>query len=326
MMMRRRCLLKSAAALLVGLLSAAPAVQAQTYPARPVTIIADAAPGASPDVAARVVAAALSTIWGQQAVVVNHPGANGSIAARAAADAAPDGYTLFIPVSSSFLAQPTVAPNLPIKLPRDFLPIGFVASQPMFVAVAPALKVSTLPELIALAKKQPDKISIAVTGVGRMTHLTGELLQQRSGIKLVSVPYTHGPAAAISDVAAGRVSMIIEGFPGIIGAVRAGQVKLIAVASPQRLPEFPDLPTVAETLPGFAASGWLVMAAPLGTPAPILAKVGDDLTKVVNDAAVKNRLAATGSYTRAMTAAETQTFVASEQATWLPVLDKIMKK
>lgn len=325
MMTCRHCLLKPVVALLLSL-AATPAAQAQTYPTRPVTIIADAAPGASPDVAARVVAAALSKMWGQQAVVVNHPGANGSIAARTAAEAAPDGYTLFIPVSSSFLAQPTVAPNLPLKLPRDFLPIGFVASQPMFIAVAPALGVSTLPQLIALAKKQPDKISIAVTGVGRMTHLTGELLQQRAGIKLVSVPYTHGPAAAISDVAADRVSMIIEGFPGIIGAVRGGQVKLIAVASPERLPELPDLPTVAETLPGFAASGWLVMAAPLGTPAPIIAKVGGDLTKVLDDPQVKQKLAVTGSYARAMTAAQTEAFVASEQATWLPLLDKIMAK
>ncbi len=324
--MPRRCFgLNLVVACLLSL-PAASAAQAQTYPTRPVTIIADAAPGASPDVAARVVAAALSKIWGQQAVVVNHPGANGSIAARAAAEAAPDGYTLFIPVSSSFLAQPTVAPNLPLKLPRDFLPIGFVASQPMFIAVAPALKVSTLPQLIALAKKQPDKISIAVTGVGRMTHLTGELLQQRAGIKLVSVPYNHGPAAAVSDVAADRVSMIVEGFPGIIGAVRGGQVKLIAVASPERLPEFPDLPTVAETLPGFAASGWLVMAAPLGTPAPIIAKVGVDLTKVLDDPQVKQKLAVTGSYARAMTAAQTVTFVANEQATWLPLLDKIMAK
>src|SRR6185437_6686579 len=167
-MARRRGLLKAAAVLLLSL--PALAAQAQTYPSKPVTIIADSAPGASPDVAARIVADALGKIWGQQAVVVNHPGANGSIAARAAADAPNDGYTLFIPVSSSFLALPTVAPNLPLKLPRDFTPIGFVAAQPMFIAVAPSLGVKTLPELIALAKKKPGALSIAVTGFGRMTH------------------------------------------------------------------------------------------------------------------------------------------------------------
>ena len=130
------------------------------------------------------------------------------------------------------------------------MPIGFTAENPMFIAVTPGLGVNTLPELIALAKKEPGTISIAVTGVGRLTHLTGLLLQQRADIQLLPVPYNGGPAAALADVGAGRVSMIIEGYSGIVGAVKAGQVKLIAVASPQRLPQFPDLPTVAETLPG----------------------------------------------------------------------------
>ncbi len=300
--------------------------QAQTWPTKPVTIIADSAPGASPDVAARIVADALGKIWGQQAVVVNHPGANGSIAARAAAEAPNDGYTLFMPVSSSFLALPTVAPNLPLKLPRDFMPIGFVVSQPMFVGVAPSLPVSSLNELVALAKKKPGTLSIAITGIGRMTHLTGELLQQRADVKLLPVPYTHGPASAVGDVASGRVSMIIEGFSGMIGAVKAGQVKLIAVASPQRLPEFPDVPTVAESIPGFAASGWLVAVAPLGAPQSVIVKVGADLAKVLGDPEIKKKLAQTGSYAQTMSAAEVQAFVAKEQATWLPLLDKIAKK
>jgi tripartite-type tricarboxylate transporter receptor subunit TctC len=323
-MMRRRYLLISVAVLLLGMPAAG--AQAQTYPSKPVTIIADAAPGASPDVAARIVADALSKLWGQQAAVVNHPGANGSIAARAAADAAPDGYTLFGPVSSSFLALPTVAPNLPLKLPRDFVPIGFVVSQPMFVGVSPSLGISSLPELIALAKKQPGTVSIAVTGVGRMTHLTGELLQSKADIKLLSVPYTRGPASAVGDVATARVSMIIEGYSGMVGAVKAGQVKLIAVATPERLSEFPDVPTVAEAIPGFAAAGWLVMVAPLGTPDSVIGKVGTDLGKVLNDPEVQKHLATTGSYPRTMTAAEVQAFVAKEQATWLPVLERVMAK
>lgn len=302
------------------------AAQAQTYPSKPVTIIADSAPGASPDVAARIVADALGKIWGQQAVVVNHPGANGSIAARAAADAPNDGYTLFIPVSSSFLALPTVAPNLPLKLPRDFTPIGFVAAQPMFIAVAPSLGVKTLPELIALAKKKPGALSIAVTGFGRMTHLTGVLLQEKADIKLLPVPYTRGPASAIGDVASGRVSIIVEGYSGMIGSVKAGQVKLIAVASQQRLPEFPDVPTVAETIPGFSASGWLALVAPLGTPNSVITKVGVDLTKVLNEPEVRQKLATTGSYAKSMTAQQVLAFAAKEQATWLPLLDKLSKK
>jgi tripartite-type tricarboxylate transporter receptor subunit TctC len=297
--------------------------QAGNYPDRPVTIISDAAAGSTPDVDARFVAEGLGKIWGQQVVVINRPGANGSIAARSASEAAPDGYTLFMPALSTFVALLTVAPNLPLKLPRDFLPIGFTAENPMFVAVTPALGVTTLPQLIALAKKDPGKVSIAVTGIGRLTHLTGELLQTRADIKLLSVPYTGGPAPALGDVATGRVSMIIEGYSGIAGAVNAGSVKLIAVASPERLPQFPDLPTVAETLPGFSATGWQVLVAPIGTREPTLAKVGDDLRKVVTDPEFKARLAKIGSYSRAMSSAEALAFVQNEQQTWLPVLEKI---
>jgi tripartite-type tricarboxylate transporter receptor subunit TctC len=306
-------------------LPAAPAAQAQAgnYPDKTVTIIADAAPGATPDVDARFVAAGLSKMWGQQAVVINHPGANGSIAARVASEATPDGYTLFMPALSTFAALTTMAPNLPLKLPRDFIPIGYTAENPMFFAVNPALGIATLPELITRAKAQPGSISIAVTGVGRLTHLTGLVFQERAGISLLPVPYNAGPAAALADVASGRVSMIIEGYSGIVGSVKAGQVKLIAVASPERLPEFPDVPAVAETIPGFAARGWQVLVAPNGTPAPIISKVSADLAKVVSDPEFKKRLANIGSYSRAMTPAQVVDFVQKEQDTWLPVLQKI---
>jgi tripartite-type tricarboxylate transporter receptor subunit TctC len=297
--------------------------QALRYPERPVSIISDAAAGSTPDVDARFIAEGLAKIWGQQVVVINHPGANGAIATRAASEAPNDGYTLYMPALSTFVALLTVAPNLPIKLPRDFIPIGFTAENPMFVAVNPALGVSSLPELIALAKKEPGKVSIAVTGIGRLTHLTGELMQQKADIKFLPVPYTAGPAPALGDVATGRVSMIIEGYSGIAGAVNAKSVKLIAVASPQRLPEFPDLPTVAETIPGFAATGWQVLVAPLGTPGPIVAKVSEDLRKAVNDPGLKANLGKIGSYSRAMSADEALAFVAKEQQTWLPVLERI---
>jgi tripartite-type tricarboxylate transporter receptor subunit TctC len=323
-MKRFRCWFRIAGLWLLTL-SAASAVHAQAgnYPDRPVTVISDAAAGSTPDVDARFVAEGLGKIWGPQVVVINRPGANGSIAARSASEGAPDGYTLFMPALSTFVALLTVAPNLPLKLPRDFLPIGFTAENPMFVAVSPSLGITTLPQLIALAKKEPGKISIAVTGIGRLTHLTGELLQSRADIKLLSVPYAGGPAPALGDVATGRVSMIIEGYSGIAGAVNAGSVKLIAVASPERLPQFPDLPTVAETVPGFSATGWQVLVAPVGTPAPIIRKVGDDLRQVVTDPDFKARLAKIGSYSRAMSSAEALAFVQKEQQTWLPVLERI---
>jgi tripartite-type tricarboxylate transporter receptor subunit TctC len=312
---------------LLGLpLASVALAQAGNYPEKPVTIIADAAPGATPDVDARFVAEGLSKIWGQQVIVINHPGANGSIAARIATDAVPDGYTLFMPALSTFAALPSIAPNLPLKLPRDFVPIGYTAENPMFFAVTPSLGISTLPELIALAKKDPGKISIAVTGVGRLTHMTGLVFQDRADIKLLPVPYNGGPAAALADVAGGRVSMIIEGYSGIVGSVKAGQVKLIAVAARERLPQFPDLPTVAETIPGFSATGWQVLVAPLGTPAPIVSKVSADLAKVVSDPDFKKRLSNIGSYSRAMTPEEVLAFVQKEQDTWLPVLQKASQK
>jgi tripartite-type tricarboxylate transporter receptor subunit TctC len=311
--------------LAISTFSAVPG-QAGNYPDKPVTIISDSAPGSTPDVDARFVADDFSKLWGQQVVVVNHPGANGSIAARVATEAAPDGYTLYMPVLSTFVALPTIAPNLPVKLPRDFLPIGFTAENPMFIAVNPSLGVSTLPQLIELAKKRPGKISIAATGIGRLTHLTGEVLQQRADIKLLMVPYTGGPAVALGDVGSGRVSMIIEGYSGIVGSVKAGQVKLIAVATTQRLPQFPNLPTVAETLPGFSATGWQVLLAPLDTPQSIINKVSSDLAKVVTDADFKRRLANVGSYSRAMTPEQVIAFVKKEQQTWLPVLQRIAAK
>src|SRR4051812_24983139 len=170
--------------------------QAQSdYPNKPVRIIVDSAPGSATDVTARLLADRLGAVWGQQAIVINQPGAGGSIAVRAASQAAPDGYTLYVGAASTFTAlkgAPGVAPNLPIELPRDFAPIGFMTEQPMFIAAAPNT-VSSLPALIALAKQKPGELSYATTGRGRITHLTMELLQSRAGIKMQMIPYTGGP-------------------------------------------------------------------------------------------------------------------------------------
>jgi len=306
--------------------SSAAYAQGATYPAKPVTIISDAAAGSAPDVAVRLVANGLTEAWGQQVIALNRPGANGSIAARAASEAVSDGYTLFMPSLSTFVALPTVAPNLPVKLPRDFLPIGFVADQPMFITMSPSVPAKTLTEFVALAKKEPGKYSVAVSGVGRLTHLTSELLQSRAGIELVSVPYTKGMGNAIVDAASGRVSLIIENFSAVIGGVKGGQVKLLAVASPKRLPDFPDVPTVGETFPNFIASGWQAVLAPLGTPKPIIDKISADLTKIITDPGFAKKYAPLGGYPRAMTPAETEAFVAQQQETWLPIVEKITQK
>jgi tripartite-type tricarboxylate transporter receptor subunit TctC len=193
----------------------------------------------------------------------------------------------------------------------------------MFISVNPALGVKTLPELIALAKERPGKLSNAVTGVGRLTHLTGELLQLRAGIKLLMVPYAAGPAHAIADVIGGRVDMIIEGYSGIAAAIRSGQLKAIAIATSQRLREFAELPTVAETIPGFAAAGWQVVVAPIGTPDSIIGTVSADLAKVVSDPDIRRRLAQLGSYSHPMPPTEVTAFVQEQQRTWKPALRNI---
>ncbi len=308
---------------IAALAAAAPAAG---YPDRPVRIISDAAAGSAPDTVGRFVAEGLSKAWGQQVVIVNQPGAGGGIAARAAGEAAPDGYTLFLPSLSTFVALPTAAPNLPLQLPRDFLPIGFADENPMFIAVSPTLGAKTLPELIDLAKKRPGEISIAATGIGRLTHLTGELLQLKAGIKLLTVPYTGGPANAMGDVGAGRVGVIIEGFSGLAAGIRGGLARPVAVASLQRLSDFPDLPTVAETLPGFSATGWQALVAPKGTPDALVEKISADLRRLVSDPEFKARVGKLGIYTRAMTPAELLDFVRAQQEMWAPVVKQIAAK
>jgi tripartite-type tricarboxylate transporter receptor subunit TctC len=226
---------------------------------------------------------------------------------------------------STFVSLHPAAPNVPLHLPKDFLPIGFVAENPMFIAVAPSLGVKSLKELIAYAKQRPGEISYAATGIGRLTHLTGELLQHEAKIKLQLVPYNAGPAHAISDVATGRVGMIIEGYSGIAGAARSGSVKLIAVASAHRLADFPDVPTAAETIPEFVATGWGILVAPVGSPEAIVRKVSADLYKVVKNPELDRKLAKLGSYTHPMLADETLAFVHSQQNRWNPVLAEVAR-
>jgi tripartite-type tricarboxylate transporter receptor subunit TctC len=299
---------------------------AQEYPTRPVKIISDSAPGSAVDVTLRMVADRLGQVWGQQVLPVNQPGGGGVISARVAGEAAPDGYTLYMPALSVFLPAPGKAANTALELPRDFAPIGSVTEQPMFIAAAPSLGVSTLPELIALAKQRPGEISYAVTGVGRLTHLTGELLQLRTGIKLLLVPYSGGPSHSLNDIMGGRIQFIIEAYQGLAGAIQGGNLKPLAVASAQRLPDFPDLPTVAETVPGFKAMGWQGLMAPVGTPETIIRKASEDLRKVISDPALKAQLAGRGSYPVPMSPTEVTAFIQDQQRQWSPLLQQLATK
>lgn len=315
-------------ALLLGSLLMASAIghpaAAQTFPSQPVKVISDSAPGSAPDVILRVVGEALTQHWGQQVVVINQPGASGSRAARAAAAAPADGYNLFMAVSSAFVTLKGTAPGIPIELPGDLTPISLIAENPMFMVAAPALGAKSLAELIEIARKKPGEVSYAVSGRGRLSHLTGELLQRRTGIKLLMVPYSSGgPAQAIADLTAGRVHMLIEGGSALIGSMEGGSLTSIAVATDARLPEFPSLPAAAEAVPGFRAMAWMVMMAPTGTPDAILQKVNADLRIKLTKPEVRSRLAKIGSYTRPLPAAETVKYIQAEQQTWGVILEDL---
>lgn len=306
---------------LLMIASATAPVRAADYPSKPIRIISDSPPGSAVDVTFRMVMDRVGTVLGQQIVAVAQPGASGAVAAHAAAQAIPDGYTLFAPAISLFVAVPGKAGNLPLILPRDFLPVGSLIEQPMFICASPASGLKTLPDLIARAKAHPGQVSFATTGIGRITHLTGLLLDSRAGIKLQVVPYTGGPAAALTDVMGGRVPLIIEGYSGLAGAIQAHKLNVLAVASSKRLPDFPDRPTVAETLPGFAAGGWQGIVAPLGTPAPAIQTFNAALDKVLAQPDLAKELAARGAYVKPLSPAATNAFVNAQQAQWKPVLE-----
>ena len=304
--------------------------QTAAYPSQPVRIISDSAAGSTPDVSLRLLAEELGKTWGQQVVVVNQPGAGGALAARAAAAAAPDGYTLFMPASSMFLqikGTPGVADNLPLELPRDFEPIGFAALLPMFIGVSRANGAATLGELLDRARARPDDVAYATTGRGRFTHLTMEKLQQAANVRMRLVAYAGGPAAELSDVATGRVAAMIEGYSGVASAMQSGGVlRGLAVSTKARLPGFEDLPTIAETVPGFEANGWNVMVAPKGAPADIVNKIAADMNKALAGKELNAKYNALGAFTQPMTPGETAAFARSEQAAWRPILEKVSRE
>jgi tripartite-type tricarboxylate transporter receptor subunit TctC len=299
------------------------------YPNKPVRIVVDSAPGSANDVTLRILADRLGALWGQQVLALNHPGAGGSIATRVAATAPADGYTLYMPATSAFLAvpgAPGVAANLPVELPRDFAAIGFILQQPIFIGGSHAAGFTTLAQLIALAKQKPGQISYAATGRGRLTHLTMELLQSRAGIKLQLVPYAGGPAQAMNDIVSGRVALVLDGFSGLAGALQGNLIKGLAATSPERVASFPDIPTVAETLPGFVVGAWNVLVAPVGTPDAIIRKVSIDLRKALEDPEVVSKFATLGSVVRPMSPAETTAFTQSEQTMWRPIMEQVARE
>ena len=303
--------------------------QTGDYPSKPVRMIVDSAAGSANDATARILADKLGRIWSQQVLTVNQPGAGGSISARVASTSPADGYSLYLPATSVFLALPGgpgVAPNLPVELPRDFASIAFVLQQPLFIGASHKSGISDLPALIALAKQKPGQISYAATGRGRLTHLTMELFQARTGVNLQLVPYAGGPAQAMNDVMSGRVELVLDAYAGLAAALKGDLIKPLAATSLERLPGFETLPTIAETIPGFFVGAWNVMLAPLGTPDAIIRKVHADLRTALDDPEVKAKFAANGAFVRHMSPEEVTAFVQSEQTKWRPILEQVARE
>jgi tripartite-type tricarboxylate transporter receptor subunit TctC len=301
------------------------AANAQSFPSGPVKLTIAVGPGSSPDVLLRIVGDYLSQLWGQQAVVINQPGGAGAVAIRAVAASPPDGQTLYMALASNFIALPELQANFPVDVVRDFVPIGYIGEHPMVIAASSALGVSTLPEFIALAKKRKGELNIAAGNRGSILHLAGEWLRIAGGI---DVQLLHYPAAsqAITDVLGGRVHGMIDAMTSMKGAVEGGQIKPLAVASRQRLYNFPDLPTVDETFPGFEATGWFALMAPPGTPAPLAAKISADLRTVLAKPELKKRFEDLGTYIRPTTPEELTVFIHEQQQTWRPVIAQTAKK
>jgi tripartite-type tricarboxylate transporter receptor subunit TctC len=310
----------------LSLAVAAPVVAQQNFPNQPVKMIVTTGAGGAPDVIARIVAEGLSKHWNQQVFVTNHPGAAGSIGMKVAGSAPPDGYTLMHALSSSFVALPEVASGFPYDLVRDFVSIGFICEQPMAFAVPPELGINTMAEFIDYVKKRPGQVNVAVLSRGGIPHLLSEWIKMEAKLDMTSINYPGTPAG-LSDVMGGRVQAISDGLPSLAGAINGGKLKLLAVGAQQRLPNFPDTPTISETLPNIKrALGWFALMAPPGTPQPIAQKISDDLKIVLAQPELKRKFQDIASYTRPMNPTEMLAYIREEQALWKPVIEQIGMK
>ena len=308
----------------VGLLCAAIASMlarspagAQVFPVGPVKFITSLSAGSGTDSAMRIVSEQLGRLWGQPTVHINQPGADGALAVRAAHSVAPDGQTLFMAIASAFTVLPQLQPLFAADV-DDFEPIGFVGEVPMAIAATPTLPVGSLSDLITYSKAQPGGLSLAIQR-GGIPHLTAELFRSRSGAALTYVFYP-GAAQAVSDVISGRVPGLIDGLGGPLAN---GQFKVLAASSAERLPWRPDLPTVAETLPGFAATGWFALVAPPRTPTATVKKISEDLNTVLALPEVRQRFQAFSLSTRSMTPQQLAGFIGSERQLWTPVIKQM---
>ena len=296
------------------------AARAQGWaPERPLRLIVGFAAGGSTDVTARLVAQALSERLGQPVVVENRPGAGGNIAAEAAARSAPDGHTLFMGVSGILAANPALYRSLPFDPLRDFAPISQVAFIPNLVVVNPDLPVRDLAGLVAYARANPGRVHYGSAGNGTSLHLAAALLAARAGIDLVHVPY-RGGAPAANDLLSGKIQMLASPMVEVIAQVQAGKLRPLAVTTARRSPLLPEVPTVAETIPGFEIPLWNGLLVPAGTPPAAIARLAAETGAALRGEELRRRLAEQGSEPAPGTPEEFARFIRAEIPKWTEIV------
>jgi tripartite-type tricarboxylate transporter receptor subunit TctC len=296
-----------------GVLSAA--ADAQTYPAKPVRVVIPIAPGGGTDIVGRLVAQKLTEAFGQQFIVDNRPGAGGIIGTEAVAKAPPDGYTVLL-TPTSHAINPSLYSKLPYDTVRDFAPVALLVSVTTVFVAHPALPVRTVKDVVALAKARPGQLSFGSAGNGHLFHLTGELFKTAAQIDMVHVPYKGG-APAIASLVSGEVSLLFETMLALQPFIQAQRVRPIAVASTQRSPLLPAVPTFAESgYPAIVASNWYALFAPASTPQDVVTRLNTEIKRALTAPEMRERLRAQGTEVVAAAPEQLADFVRSELAKW----------
>jgi tripartite-type tricarboxylate transporter receptor subunit TctC len=289
------------------------------YPNKPIRLLAPFPPGGPGDIVAREIGQRMSEAWGQQVVVDNRAGAGGMIATDLVAKAAPDGYTLLIGSSGGLVLQPLLSSKMPYDALKDFAPISKAIIGSHVLVLNPQVPAGTVKELISLAKAKPGQLNFASAGLGSATQLSGELFKAMAGIDIVHVPYKGG-VAALTDMVAGQVHLMFNSIPPVLPFGKTGRLKIVAVSSLKRLAILPEVPAVAETLPGFQSGVWYGIFAPAGTPRPVINKLSAEILKTLAMTEIAQRLTAQGVEPRGSTPQELAQFMAQDRARWKKVI------
>lgn len=314
--MNRREMLAAMAALAVPLHAVAQA----SYPSSPIHIIVPFTPGGSTDILARALGQALNRAWKQPVVIDNRPGAGGSIGAEAAAKAAPDGYTLLMGHIGTLAVNPTLYTNLRYDPIKDFAPVALVAMVPNVLVVNPQLPVRNVQELIALAKAKPGALTYSSGGVGSAANLAMEYFKLRTGTDITHIPY-KGTGPAVTDIIGGQISLSMTGLPPVLGHIRGQKLRALATAGRDRLPQLPDVPTIAEAgVPGFEATQWYGIVAPAKTPSAIVERLAAQIRSSLAEPEMKKHLEAEGAQPATMAPDAFGKFIRSEIDRWGKVI------